>query len=77
MFNRDKMFSADWANIDHNVYQHRTGYTVYPAEFGGCWTVSHPSNNDEAVFPSLQDAVDAVDLGHPKLPANLGGTWIN
>ena len=77
MFDRSKMFNANWANIDQNVYQHVSGYTVYPAEFGGCWTVSHPSSNEEVVFPTLQSAVDAVGLGSPALPANLGGTWIN
>lgn len=77
MFDRSKMFNANWSNIDQDVYQHVSGYTVYPAEFGGCWTVSHPSSNEEVVFPTLQSAVDAVGLGSPALPANLGGTWIN
>ena len=77
MFDRSKMFNANWSNIDQDVYQHVSGYTVYPAEFGGCWTVSHPSSHEEVVFPTLQSAVDAVGLGSPALPANLGGTWIN
>jgi len=77
MFYPRTMFNANWSNIDQDVYQHVSGYTVYPAEFGGCWTVSHPSSNEEVVFPTLQSAVDAVGLGSPALPANLGGTWIN
>ena len=63
--------------IDQDTYQHSSGYIAYIAEDGQNWCVMHPSNDNEIMFPSKEDAFAAIESGDPDLPANLGGTWIN